>query len=225
MRSFLLFVTACSLLVACDKQDEDSTAAADPNSTLLGERLIAEHGEGVLAQPVLVVYDRGYIGGRGSLDPEFADKVAKLGVKRASSLSSGEAPMDVDDFFSQEGLEFGVSESDKSVVTDSTSSLAIRLLFGKPGIDALRACEQVQLDRVCKVGGELRARLDDIPATAGVLVDGDVEIAKGKVKSGWVVFADAPEVGDETQLELILGDGVRCNMSRWVVDPRDSCAM
>lgn len=225
MRTTLILLCSALFLGGCDKSDSESTPAANSESKLLGERLIAKHGEGVLNQPILVVYDRGYIVGRGSLDPKFADRVAALDVDTATGLSSGESPGPADEFYRQEGLEFGVSESNKSAVVDATSVLAIRLLFGQEGLEALRTCEAVNLDRVCKVGGELRARLDGIEATGGALVESDVEIAKGRLKSGWVVFEGAPEVGDDTQLELLMGDGVRCNLSRWVVDPRDSCAM
>ncbi len=216
--SILLLLLASS----CDK-----TASTEPrsDSKLLGERLIAEFGEGYLSSPELIVYDSGYIVGRGNRDPEFSAKIAKLQVRPASSLSSGRSPLDTHEFYSQEGVEFGISDPDKFVVVDSTSSLAIRLLYGQPGIRALRTCEAILLDRVCKVGGELRARIDDAPVVGASIVDAGTEVAKGEVRRGWVVFASPPDFGDRAELDLELPDGVRCNLSKWLVDPRDSCAM
>lgn len=220
---YLFLVLATFTLTSCDKGADDARAAAD--SKLLGERLIAEHGEGVLAEPVLVVYDSGFIVGSGTTDPEFGAKANALKVAPGSSLSAGPSPVSVNEYYSQEGVEFGLSVAQKTVVVDSTSSLTIRLLFGQEGIQALRRCEAVKLDRVCKVGDELRAYVDDLAPLGADLLDHGSEIAKAELRKGWVVFPNAPETSDKAQLELVLSGGVHCNLSKWLVDPRDSCTM
>lgn len=218
---YLLLITIF-VVGACDKS---SDGAASADSKLLGERLIAKHGEGLLASPVLVVYDSGFIVGSGSLDPEFANKVAGLGLRPTGSISGGALPVAVRDYYSEEGVELAVSEPDRLVVVDATSSLTIRLLFGTPGITALRACEAVKVDRMCKAGGELRARLDDIQANGAEIIDRGEIVARGELQPNWAIFKGAPELSDDAQLELLIGDGVRCNLSKWLVDPRDSCTM
>ena len=218
----LLLLAALLLFGACDKSDAPAESA---DAKLMGERLIAAHGEGVLASPVLVVYDSGFIAGSGSHDSDFSANVSKLGVRPASRFAAGTSPVHVRDYYSEEGVEFAVSEPDRVVVVDSTSTLTIRLLLGQPGIKGLRACEAVTIDRVCKVKGELRARLDDIPAREVTVIDDGSVVAKGELQRGWAVFGQARELSDNAVLEVLLEDGVRCNLSKWLVDPRDSCAM
>lgn len=221
--SAILLLFAFALLGACDRAPKSAGDDAAPK--LLGERLINEHGEGYLTTAVLTVYDSGYIVGDTSVDAEFATKVDRLAVPPASARALAGAPFRLREAYSEEGVAFGVAAQGNLLVVDSTSSLTIRLLFGQSGIRALRMCESVQLDRVCKRDGELRARLDDIDARGGHLIEDGTQVALGEVQRGWLVFREAPDIGDQAELELILGDGVRCNLTRWVIDPRDSCAM
>lgn len=217
-----LLLLSLLLTFACEKE---KTTGGDPDSKLLGERLIAEHGAAVLESPILVVYDDGYLVGRGSVDPDFGKKIDALGLDLKTSLSSGPDPIDAREYYGSEGVEFGVLPAEKSVVVDASSSLTIRLAFGDAGIKALRACEEIELDRVCKMDGEVRAFLNDAPVTGGLLLESGTEVARGSVTRDWLVFPGAPDPSDDAQLELFLGDGVRCNLSKWLVDPRDSCAM
>lgn len=225
MRVRLPFVVALVswIVVGCDKPAPEGDSSAPKG---LVDELIARHGEGVLAQPVVVVYDTGYVVGRGTLDAAFGDKVDALGVTPASALEAAGAPIRTPEFYRQDGIEFGVRRAtDPAVVIPASAPRAIQLLLGAAGAQAVAQCEALHIDRACKAGAEVRVWLDGASASEVVLIEHGVELARGKVHKGWAVFQGAPELGDAAELELIFGEGVRCNMSKWVVDPRDSCMM
>lgn len=221
MKYFTL--VAITLLVSsCDKAEDGPSG--DAPTKLLAQRLIDDHGEGVLAQPLIVVYDRGWIEGRGGVDQAFSANIEKLGVAEGRGFSAGSPPMKVREHYSQEGVEFGVNDGEeKSVVIDANSALNARLLLGKDAIKSLRACEAVKVSRVCRAEGEVRIVILDTEIKGAMLL-GEPEVP-GKVAGRWLRFAGDPRVAEDTVLEVDLGAGTHCVLSKWVLDPRDSCQM
>lgn len=224
MRTNLLKAAfAATMLFGCDKGAP--TPTYDPNARLLGERLLAQHGESVLAGAEVVVFDSGFVVGRGGTDPAFGDKVDALGVKSAPRLTLGRTPVHVTEYFADQDVEFAVASGSHVVVVDGSSTLTLRLLLGPVALDAVRRCEAHPVERVCKADQSLRVRLDNIAPQEVTLVDRGQHVAKATIARGWAIFDDAPAVSDNVQLEVTLGDGIVCNYSKWLIDPRDSCVL